>query len=126
MAGQISGPGYIRGMPSPGNAGGFASGGVIAPTEIPGFSRPGAPIDADRRIIGGTTGDDGVAKLIAGRITVVASISAGDSVNLERVTPSGVTGNISATNIVNGSFQIDSDSAGDTSLVRWQVVRVGK
>lgn len=66
----------------------------------------------------------GLAVLVAGTILVAtAEILAGDTVRLTRTAPGGVMGNLTLGAIVAGtSFVINSDNAGDTSTVFWEII----
>ena len=66
----------------------------------------------------------GTATLVAGQATVLTTeILAGDTVIVTRGTAGGTLGNLSVSNIVNGtSFKIDSSSATDTSIVFYEIV----
>jgi hypothetical protein len=66
----------------------------------------------------------GTATLVAGTVTVLtANVTSGDLIYLQRVTPGGVIGDLTYSTIVDGvSFDINSDSALDTSTANWMVV----
>lgn len=68
----------------------------------------------------------GVATLVAGTVVVpLTAVTANSNIQVTRNTPGGALGNLSvpAANIVaNTSFTINSDAAGETSTVNWEVI----